>query len=355
MFDRIIEERKFVEGYVTKTPVYGFSTLFGHYDHHTELTGLSQETQNSLLQAHLVGTPVPTPVWFFRSLADTKLTQLNNGGTGISGDAYKAVQKAAGLSDDAELSGSWFKSYGCGDVVDGSWFVHNLIEQGLLTLSRSGDLMALINGSYVSTTVARSAYDFFKVAIEDSLNLLKANSNPTQAVQLPVTLRDLSPLLDSYAQSSHQMDEALTHREETKSGNPLFDMEQGTHLSNASFLDFTLTHSLTGAGQTTQVAGIYVKALTNHVSKHMSVPSPADTPIQPTKVNTGLVKRMIPLSPDFYLNESETVEDVGDMSSHTALGLIHNLKLLREANNNLHRLLGEETTPIHRAEELLSL
>src|SRR5690606_7189042 len=87
----------------------------------------------------------------------TKLEQLHHGGSGIHGATYRALLDAA-APFTAPVRGGWTTSYGSGDVIPAAWLVHDLrttTAPGLLR--HPGDLIALINGSFVSTALGTAA------------------------------------------------------------------------------------------------------------------------------------------------------------------------------------------------------
>lgn len=190
---RIESERRRVVEYIRKGgQAYGFTTLFGHLDS----IGATQAESLSLFEAHLVGTPEPIGEFAARGIATIKLCQLSLGGSGISTETYQHLLFAFGQNlahTEVNLRGS----YGSGDVVPGAWFVRAIFGQS--PEFQSGDLMALINGSYIpagvilghQSEIERIFHQSYR-AVEESARL--ATKNQTHAVQLPVSLRDVTQL-----------------------------------------------------------------------------------------------------------------------------------------------------------------
>lgn len=310
--------------------IYGFTTLLGHLDDQNS----TAESQNRLLDAHLVGIPFELPVAWERLVLACKLTQLSAGGSGVHPSTYRRLGEilASGTEHDYVVSGAWTSSYGSGDVVPGAWFVDNLCRSHGLTLSHPGDLITLINGNFISTAIALLVQsDFVRVARE-SMQLLTSvgdflnSSQAGRSVQLSVTMRDLQPLQTSLEHTIGQLCAALDDRLHTHSCNPRFLVSESRieYLSQSSFLDFTLTGALSVATQAAQQIAVYLKGSIR--LRESLAPADEMSPIQPTKVAQALIAGLANSDPSasagFSISESNGVEDVCDLGLASALNLL---------------------------------
>lgn len=310
--------------------IYGFTTLLGHLDDQDSTV----ESQNKLLDAHLVGIPFELPPAWARLVLACKLAQLSAGGSGVHPSTFRRLTEifGSGAEHDHPVSGAWTSSYGSGDVVPGAWFVDNLCRFHGLTLSRPGDLITLINGNFISTAVALLVQSEFVRVAQESMQLLNsvddflASSQAGHSVQLSVTMRDLQPLQASLEHAVEQLSAALGNRLRTHSCNPRFLVSESRteYRSQSSFLDFTLTGALSVATQAAQQIAVYLKGSIRLRESLAAADEVA--PIQPTKVAQALIAGLAnsdPLAPaGFAIAESNGVEDVCDLSLTSALNLL---------------------------------
>lgn len=313
---RIEQERYAVDELLdsqTAPAVYGFNTLLGHHDNREATVG----DQEHLLDAHLVGPVSSFPSSWGKLLTRVKLAQLSHGGSGVHPDTYKRLELFLTFPDDQVWEGNWTSSYSCGDVVPGTWFVHNLRQHGVDAPHHRGDLIALINGSFVSTAAGLIVAQRFCELTAAALALIESVSHRRgiRGVQKSVTMRDVSPLRNLVETANITLIDALTNRLVNPSANPIFTFGKHTvpH-SQSSFLDFTLTTALTQAAQTCSAAAAYVKGAVTELVSH-------DTPgatarVQPVKIIEALIREMsaFPSPSHFGLTESNGVEDVADLS-----------------------------------------
>lgn len=328
--DRIAAERDAVDRLLSDAatpPVYGFTTLLGHLDD----TSAAIDDQLGLLEAHLVGPTTMLPAEWGRLLARVKLAQLAHGGSGIHPQTHAALLAAAapGSFDDAPLQGNWTTSYGSGDVVPGAWLVAALRADGL-QLRHSGDLIALINGHFVSTAAALVVVDRFSALAAEALDTVRTAHRESTGVQPPVTLRDPDPLEAAVEASLSGLLVALRDRLSDMGGNPRFEFSAAgvRTVSAADFLDFRLTGALTQAVQTCGQLGAYLKAVVRE--RTAGDAHDANARVQPAKIAEALLREIseIALPTGFALSESDGVEDVADFSLATARGLARALARL---------------------------
>lgn len=363
--ETIRRERAAIDEHINAVPtpfVYGFTTLLGHLDDEP----MTPQAQAHLLDAHLVGPTRNLPAEFGRLLITVKLAQLASGGSGIHPDTADALRRALDSHAPDEWVGAFTASYGCGDVVPGAWFVHNLMTIHGLELTHPGDLIALINGHFVSTAIGLIAADAYRRLI-DRIHLTLDRTAAIAAdatVQPSVTARDRQPLQRSLAAASGAIGESLRNRLITPSANPLFHTvgtDNRTRIaahSQASFLDYTLTNAFTGAllgvGQIAATVKGSIKTFCD------LRPNGSQARIQPVKVAHALISTLPePVRPsDFTISESAGIEDAADHSLDAALRLIEACTItddlidIAEAEAECAQLSGTQTLPCPKCEWL---
>ncbi|MCV7194804.1 aromatic amino acid lyase [Mycolicibacterium brumae] len=296
-------------------PIYGFTTLLGHLDS----TAALLSDQRQLLDAHLVGPVVEFPSAWGLLLNRVKLTQLSRGGSGIHPETHERLIALSGAPDSLSWSGNWMTSYGSGDVVPGAWFVEGLRNRGVIDLSHRGDLIALINGHFVSTAAGLVVSDHFSALTAESIDIIKSVSEAASPGrnQRPVTLRDITPITLQIERSVDNLFTALLDRLSTPSCNPIFRFspeDPVTAHSQSSFLDYRLTGALSQAIQTSAQTGTYLKAAIHAATAADATDARAR--LQPTKIAEALLREIAAFSipTHFSLQESRGVEDVADLS-----------------------------------------
>ena len=341
----IADERQQIEQFVdTGGQAYGFTTLFGHLD----AIQREREAIANLYRGHLVGNPEQLEPKIARGIIAVKLCQLSNGGTGISPASYERLR--AGFSSDLEdIRVDLRASYGSGDVVPGAWLVDSLFRS-FENLHR-GDLMALINGSYMPTGVLLGAMDELESVAARALGLVtEARSVSVQLqkqvdVQLPVSLRDLTPLQHALQHAQGQLEAALLQAVNRQSGNPLFRFDDGAHpVSNSSFLDFQLTSALSVAHEMLLVLAAYITSAIRWVSGLAETTADElDRPlfVQLPKVGKAYENQLVSNIPraEYSQVESMGVEDVSDSALRRVLDLKDALPLLDKISDLLSQAL----------------
>ena len=377
---RVESERQSIDRLLTSNPVpqiYGFTTLLGHLDDHRA----SADDQWTLLDAHLVGTPTRQTAAFGRLLAACKIEQASHGGSGMSPAAFDALRDRA-VDTQSDISGAWTASYGAGDVVPGAWLARDVVARRARKQFAAGDVIALINGHHISTAIAllaaaRATHELAAVSAETAI--LTAASDPSEAdgtlhsddasralitlaraeageragvsdptAQAPISLRDARPLLEAALAPLRQTVAGVEARLSKPSANPRFTGQPLRAHSQSGFLDLTLTHTLTALQQSLHLAaGLWQRFI---VLTTASAPSddPARALVQPAKVAQAVVERMesmAVLPSRFTGTDSEGVEDVRDLSLHTALRVLELVDLCAELRSLASRVPGLEAEP----------
>ena len=352
----VARQRESVEGYLaTGATVYGFSTLLGHLDN---MTAVSAEQAN-LLRGHLVGTPGELSEGDFRLLTAVKVQQLSLGGSGVSPATYEALLEYVDTWTGPAM-GAWESSYGSGDVVPGAWWANALFgtvaEAGDLP---AGDLIALINGNFVSTArsiattidLQRVLTSFVQVAwtMGDTRHELNVDGDfevgpPVwlESVQAPVSLRDPRPLLGNIRSMWAQLIDALWGDLNAASGNPLFIGfdDDVRDVSQSSFLNYELADALSRAITVLVRAGGQLQRYIEHLCSASAelVEGPEKVKyVQPPKVSTAVHADLSRTDTGFrqtYLATSEGIEDACDETL---------------------QLVGRATKAIAEVDELLAL
>lgn len=352
----VARQRESVEGYLaTGATVYGFSTLLGHLDN---ITAVSAEQAN-LLRGHLVGTPGELSEGDFRLLTAVKVQQLSLGGSGVSPATYEALLEYVDTWTGPAM-GAWESSYGSGDVVPGAWWANALFgtvaEAGALP---AGDLIALINGNFVSTArsiattieLQRVLTSFVQVAwtMGDTRHELNFDGDfevgpPVwlESVQAPVSLRDPRPLLGNIRSMWGQLIDALWGDLNAASGNPLFTGfdDDVRDVSQSSFLNYELADALSRAITVLVRAGGQLQRYIEHLclaSAELVVGREKVKYVQPPKVATAVhadLSRTDTGLRQTYLATSEGIEDACDETL---------------------QLVGRATKAIAEVDELLAL
>ncbi len=333
---RIDAERRAVEEFIAAGTghAYGFTTLLGHLDG----GAMAAEEQVEVLGAHLVEPSWLAPPALRTLLVVTKLEQLHHGGSGIHGATYRALLDVAAPSM-APVRGGWTTSYGSGDVIPAAWLVHDLrttTAPGLLR--HPGDLIALINGSFVSTALGTAAVvglveqtgAFLDAWLPycarptlggplDDLHPQPSTGLLDFAGQAPVSLRDSAPVLDVVVSTVDRLGDSVERRLARPSANPLWSTATGTArpLSQSSFLDFRLALDLAAAVELAAVVAGHWQRLIEHVCAALERRDPARAPVQPPKAAQAVLEQVVGASgaPRRYSGQdSRGVEDARDMS-----------------------------------------
>ncbi|MGH3433513.1 MAG: hypothetical protein ACRDQB_11830 [Thermocrispum sp.] len=353
----LAEEREAVERMLAEDPdlrVYGFNTLLGQLDNVAAVTS----NQHTLLQAHLIGRTVPITGVLPDLILSVKLEQLSHGGSGLHPQTYRAVLQTF-RGPDAEVLGAWSDSYSSGDVVPAAWWVKHLQQADPELRLHSGDLIALLNGNFISTAFALRACErllgylsrFLGKAIEvvqpgrvgaladdgdwlarviaDDLpvdsHLLRAGAN----LQAPVSMRDMASYVSPISTAVDSLRAAVESRLGAFSGNPTFARVGGRmrHASQASFLDLNLSMALTSGIQLTHFCMAAVQRFIQHVcdTRRGRAPLQYLKFVQPPKVASALLVEAAAkhgaLPSRFQLAESEGIEDQADLSLSIAQSL----------------------------------
>lgn len=314
--------------------VYGFNTLLGHLDH----LDTERNYQARLLDAHLIGRRVRMTADVLDTATLVKVMQLAHGGSGVSSGTYEALLSRCFSAHDSY--GAFWDSYGSGDVVPAAWWLVNVLGESAPQQFAPGDLIALLNGTFFSTATAiclleqvvsigarllsRCAMRCSWPVVEQRHPLLVALGGGAPkiktAIQEPVSLRDLEPIVKALDSAVWILGEAIERRLSAASANPLFVFTSRgvTAHSQNSFLDVTLTMALasvaTGIG--------FVLAALQRLTEHASAVELRRDPrrvemVQPPKVSQAVLQEALRVAGTSVLTsigESSGVEDLADGS-----------------------------------------
>lgn len=348
--DRLASERNGVEALLESgVPVYGFTTYLGQLDRYAAPRDSSLEAE--LLQAHLVGPLSVLPASSVRLVTACKLEQLSHGGSGIDPTTFDSLLAQFAQEPDTGALGCW-SSYGAGDVVPAAWWLNSLSAKGAMTLDHRGDVITLINGSFLSTALALEAALSFADFAGSLLALLGAHAYSgrldsgwepdalaawlnlrvppagSATPQLPLSVRDIEPIGRAFFNAIARLRDAIDARLSSPSANPLFVSKEGATvaLSQNSYLDFDLTFALTNARQACMLGLGALQRLAHHLSMTLqsASPIPQQFLIQPPKILSAMLieAQLTCAVPSVFTgDDSEGIEDLHDLSLMTARSL----------------------------------
>lgn len=264
--------------------VYGHNTLLGHLDNVESVAG----EQSVLLDAHILGSMTGMTGDEFRAVTASKIVQLSHGGTGISVESFRALVDFLDSYDGSTVFGCWDGSYGSGDVVPSAWWVQDIlgvtIRSGDLP---AGDLIALLNGS--GFTVGRALFLGYRAAgllasvqelvtrVSDTryfydvtgLGVRQESCFAVSGQQLPVSLRDVSPLQELVQCTLRDFVMVLENALSQPSSNPVFLFDEdgsARAYSQSSFLDYRLSAAVRSLSHAVIVAGAWVARVIQHMA-----------------------------------------------------------------------------------------
>lgn len=341
---RIEAEREAIEHHLAdqrNVRVYGFNTLLGPLDDEPAREGY----QVGLLDAHLVGHPVTAPTDLPRLATLVKICQLAKGGSGISGPTYARLVSHA--FDQPSSQGAWWHSYSSGDVVPAAWWVVSVFGVEAVRDFAPGDLIALINGNFMSTAAALMVFqrgmDLLSTILCHAARIcappVVAESIPTplrgvleeiattsipRSIQVPVSERDYGPLAAGAVVAMRTLVAAIESRLARPSGNPIFSFGDGkvAPRSQSSFLDVVGTMALESMSTAVAFALCALQRFTERESlAGIMISRDRMEFVQPPKVSMAILQqglaaasgpRIAPLA------ESGGVEDLADGSLNAA-------------------------------------
>lgn len=314
-------------------PVYGFTTLLGPLDH-LPAVDASQE----LLDGHLVGRQDPAPDGLIRRLTRAKLLELSAGGSAVSPETFDRI--LAIQHEDRAGFGAWRASYGSGDVVPAAWWLRAALggPDGL----RPGDLIACLSGGFVAAGVASLAADRLRVVFDRILEALMPDcvapvprdgdsplvelasrgfrrNEPVVDIQLPVSQRDVRPVIEAAVLAVDMLEGAIDRRLRTPGPNPL--LADGAFRSQCAFLDVGLAMGCRGAGSALAFA---LAALHRRIQRAQAERPGEIAAVQPPKVARALLAEahaLLAMPPAQPIDESGGVEDLADGALQAAWAL----------------------------------
>jgi phenylalanine and histidine ammonia-lyase len=266
--DLIYNHRKEVERFIDDGgSAYGFTTFLGHLDRFS----VEQNTQDLVLDAHLVGSPDSISIRKMRAITAIKICQLSHGKNGISSKTYLDLILHFSKMESGSID--LRASYGSGDVVPASWWVNSIFNDHYSFAD--GDIISLINGQFVAAGIALynyKSFDDFIARSEDCLNKASQSINFGN-VQTSVSLRDISPILRFNQFAKERLANELSNSANLPSGNPLFrrsgDSSTLASYSNSSFLNFELSNAIGSAIEAIKVTSSYLRSATAQICSEL--------------------------------------------------------------------------------------
>lgn len=348
----VAEEREIIDEYLSLGGhrVYGFTTFLGQRDD----TDATPDYQDRLLEGHLVGRVSTVDPATMRLITVAKLFQAQAGGSGISAQAYQLVLDR--WSQDVPTAGAWRDYYGAGDVIPGSWWINCQLGGAEPSEAlRSGDLIAMMSGTFVSTGFAAEALAKLVNFASDALWVLSrhchaphpglssagrldtvfcdhaAHGRHPVAEQASVVTRDGGPFTATAANAVTTLAQALDQRLGRPSANPWFDVDTSTgtcagHYSQSSFLDLAASSALGVAADAVRFLAAGIKAVI------APEPGAVSGVIERPKIAEVIIEELSAQpSARFAINEADGAEDIADRT----LARAHRLSEMTETGMEL--------------------
>ncbi|MBB1039964.1 MULTISPECIES: aromatic amino acid lyase [unclassified Dietzia] len=299
--------------------IYGFTTLLGQLD----AVESTAQSQGLLLRSHLIGRRCSMSAEWLRTISAVKIHQLAQGGSGISGQTFRALLDSFGHEVVAE--GAWWDSYGCGDVVPAAWWVNATLGESAVSGWAAGDLIALINGNFLSTASVVMAGRRLRRTVEGSSELVdRILRGPDEKVgarhlQLPVSRRPPHSVDAIGRAAIANLDDAAGSALKCFSGNPVFSFsdEVGVH-SVSSFLNIEAAAAISAVLRRVRLMGaLAVRAIEVECQRRIGAAGTVDQLrfVQPPKVAAAILAEGALPGTDTaggLISGSEGLEDVAD-------------------------------------------
>jgi histidine ammonia-lyase len=300
---RLEGESRYLRRLVNKngTNIYGLNTLIGHRDsEHVDMSKISS-LQEDILSSHAIGHSPYYSKYTANCITYAKLYAWSAGQSGVSTALFNSVAELA-------TSGEFFPkvpagySYSSGDVVPAAhWAIEilSILKDRKQYTAQPGEVMALINGSFVHIGYAASLVDklrkcwslfitssaivnfgvkangsnlyFFSTAerswSHDTIEYIKSVSLTATSVkntQDPISVRAIPQVIDTLCNSIEEFMREINYQLFKPSGNPLFDVDSEFPISQASFLSPALTIKTEGVIESILFAMWSMVGRTNH-------------------------------------------------------------------------------------------
>lgn len=278
--ERIEEENRHLLRLVNKrgVTIYGLNTLLGHRDNeHVDMSNLSM-LQEDILNSHAIGHSPYYSEYAVKCITYTKLYALSAGQSGVSLALFNSVAELATSGEFLPKVPTGY-SYSSGDVVPAAHWtreVLSILKEKKQYSAQPGELMALINGSFVHIGYAVSLVDklrkywslfiassaivhtgtkanrsnlFFWSTAERSwarecieyIKSVSETANVVKDTQDPVSVRAIPQVIDALCNSIEDFMREINYSLFKPSGNPLFDTDSERAISQASFMSPVLT------------------------------------------------------------------------------------------------------------------
>ncbi|MDO5723535.1 MAG: hypothetical protein Q4P33_03925 [Flaviflexus sp.] len=233
----------------------------------------------------------------------------------------------------------------------------------------AGDVMALINGHFVSTAVGLIAVldairellgilcalssigqvpvrESGSIAVQLASQLAREGIAPKEGGnrQLPVSLRDVSPYIDEIVASLQDVLKALENRLSATSCNPLFVDGGSMAVSQNSYLDFRLTSAMSALIQSQFLLVSLGQRIIYHLTNQQSAATPVETDVQPAKVANAIIEEMNLRNSQprrFGGSDSQGIEDMRDLSLLVSTNVLQNNRYIRRISSIIGSVSGE--------------
>ena len=252
---------------LNEVPIYGGNTRVGHRDLESLGPEEVQSFQQDLLSSHTLGSKPWYSERTARAIGYAKMYALAAGGTGISEDLFQKVAISTTNPDFRPLIPQ-FCTYSCGDVIPGAHWAKALLAQHPAYCPGAGEVMALLNGSFVHVgyllSLVRRLVQLGTLLIETTRinnQVVRANRTnfdaPIQGFarpiveylaneigttyadyrrQDPISVRATPQIIESFVDTVRSLHAQIDYHLQVPSSNPLFTTDINYPLSQASFL-----------------------------------------------------------------------------------------------------------------------
>lgn len=258
--------------------IYGSNTLTGHRDNELFIKERNDFIENEILDSHAIGSSPWYSTFTVYCISYAKLYSWAAGNSGVSKELFNNVSDIV-CSNEFAAKIPKHCSYSCGDVIPGSHWAKEVlkaIRQTKKYTVKSGEVMALINGNFVSLGYAaslipkiRKSWIYFieltsivnSVSKSNTSNLFgmgfsncdwvkstvqyissNAQVNSYQKnIQDPISIRSIPQQIILICSCIEEYIKEVEVSLMKPSGNPLFDLTEDLPISQSSFLNPKLT------------------------------------------------------------------------------------------------------------------
>ncbi len=276
--NNINSEHVHLQKILSKNFVYGANTLPGHRDNEHTNGEKGYDLQEDIINSHTIGSEPYYSKYTSRCIGYAKIYSWSAGGSGISPTLYNNIINVI-THNNFHPKIPKYSSYSSGDVIPGSHWTKEVlafIEDSNNPKVKPGEIMALINGSFIQIGYAASLVNKIKhawilyleltainnIAIKantanlsfaanqsrhmakSAIHYIRSFSNNNinvNEIQDPVSVRAIPQIMDTFCLGIEDYLNEIDYLLNMPSGNPLVSTDYDFTISQASFLAPTLS------------------------------------------------------------------------------------------------------------------